>query len=277
MSIFGIGKETYLLVSGLLVLKEISLTENLTILPVTIEPDIESVLFKLDNYLDLGITMLGFSSLKSQLRVRANNSKNLAIHAWNSQWDLILISAIFKCEIGSNLQSSDQFEKINSSTIFSVTNYHLKELVIRRCFTISETDEQWLTKHYKNARNLIDQDAFETAVHSLASYRWHSHPRVQLAVLWSGLESIFNVNAEISFRVSLYIANFLHPNDKNQAYETYEIVKKLYSSRSSAVHGGKIKGDQEILVQNTFDLLHRVVIKCIENNSLPNLNELIFN
>ena len=32
----------------------------------------------------------------------------------------------------------------------------------------------------------------------MASYRWHSVPRVQLAVIWSGIESLFNVNTEVT-------------------------------------------------------------------------------
>ena len=83
-------------------------------------------------------------------------------------------------------------------------------------------------------------DRIEFEWHAMASYRWHSVPRVQLAILWSGIESLFNVNAEVSFRISLYIANFLS-DDSEQADKIFKKVKKLYSACSTAVHDKEVK------------------------------------
>lgn len=80
-------------------------------------------------------------------------------------------------------------------------------------------------KYYKTAYKLLEKDSFQTAVHTMASYRWHSVPRVQLAVIWSGIESLFNVNTEVSFRISLYIANFLGENEA-QAQQIFKQVRK---------------------------------------------------
>ena len=64
----------------------------------------------------------------------------------------------------------------------------------------------------KAAKALLDDDGYSNAVHCLSSYRWHSMPRAQLALLWSGIEGLFRVDHELSFRLSLYAAKFLCPS-----------------------------------------------------------------
>ena len=140
---------------------------------------------------------------------------------------------------------------------------------------ISEEDELWLEKYYKTAYKLLEKDSFQTAVHTMASYRWHSVPRVQLAVIWSGIESLFNVNTEVSFRISLYIANFLGENEA-QAQQIFKQVRKMYSSRSSAVHGNKTKDNLESAVEESANLLTRILRRCAELNKLPDVDNLAF-
>jgi hypothetical protein len=114
------------------------------------------------------------------------------------------------------------------------------------------------------------------AVHAMASYTWHSMPRVQLAILWSGIEALFEASTEISFRISLYIANFLAGDNATRAKELFERTRKLYSSRSAAVHGGKIKGEIDDLVSDSAALLNQIIRRCAELGALPNTSELVF-
>lgn len=113
----------------------------------------------------------------------------------------------------------------------------------------------------------------------MASYRWHSVPRVQLAVIWSGIESLFNVNTEVSFRISLYIANFLGENEAQAQQifkQVFKQVRKMYSSRSSAVHGNKTKDNLESAVEESANLLTRILRRCAELNKLPDVDNLAF-
>lgn len=155
-----------------------------------------------------------------------------------------------------------------------ITNYELRAL-LSDIYNISEEDELWLEKYYKTAYKLLEKDSFQTAVHTMASYRWHSVPRVQLAVIWSGIESLFNVNTEVSFRISLYIANFLGENEA-QAQQIFKQVRKIYSSRSSAVHGNKTKDNLESAVEESANLLTRILRRCAELNKLPDVDNLAF-
>ena len=109
----------------------------------------------------------------------------------------------------------------------------------------------------------------------MASYRWHSVPRVQLAVIWSGIESLFNVNTEVSFRISLYIANFLGETE-TQLQQIFKQERKMYSLRSSAVHGNKTKDNLESAVLESANLLNRILRRCAELNKLPDVDNLVF-
>ena len=96
-----------------------------------------------------------------------------------------------------------------------------------------------------------------------------------MAVIWSGIESLFNVNTEVSFRISLYIANFLSDN-KSQAKELFKQVRKMYSLRSTAVHGNKAKDNLAGAVEESASLLNLILKRCAELNCLPDVDNLIF-
>ena len=124
-------------------------------------------------------------------------------------------------------------------------------------------------------RELLKNDKFRNAIHCLASYKWHPLPRAQLAILWAGIEGLFDTESEITFRLSLYISNFLL-SDKNEKEEKFIQIKKLYNYRSAAVHGSRIKENQKNVVNDSAFLLREIVIKCIDDNTLPDKNILLF-
>lgn len=84
-----------------------------------------------------------------------------------------------------------------------------------------------------------------------------------------------NVNTEVSFRISLYIANFLGENEA-QAQQIFKQVRKMYSSRSSAVHGNKTKDNHESAVVESASFLNRILRRCAELNRLPDVDDLVF-
>ncbi len=158
--------------------------------------------------------------------------------------------------------------------MLNVTNYHLSGFNVLSEWQLTTVDKEWLEKHFETARNLLTNPAFQTAAHSLASFRWHSHPRTQLALIWSGIEALFGIDSEIIFRVSLYTARFLAPDDQAERLKIFVKVKQLYKQRSAAVHGSKIKGDIQLAVKESADLLGRLIRRCAEINQLPDTESL---
>ena len=61
-----------------------------------------------------------------------------------------------------------------------------------------------------------------------------------------------------------------------EAKELFEKTKKLYASRSKAVHGGKINGDSEALVLKSALLLNCIIRRCAEVGALSNTEKLVF-
>lgn len=274
MGIVGIGNKCYLYVNGVSVSEPLELHDNVILYPANPIVKWNEIGSLFDNDIDFSIAVLCNSTIASQLCIIANDPESLAINAWNSQWDCLLLGALLNCNIMCNLQSNQPTEKITEAKYISITNYELRTL-LSDAYLISEEDQKWLMKNYKTAYKLLDLDPFQTAVHAMACYKWHSVPRVQLAIIWSGIESLFNVNTELSFRISLYIANFLG-EDKTQKDEIFNQVKKMYTLRSCAVHGNKTKSNLENAVYESANLLNKIIKHCAEINGLPDVENLAF-
>lgn len=275
MGIVGYGTETYLYLNGLSTSEEIQLHDNVVLIPVSADFNFRKVSDLLTNDVDFAVAAVSGRTIASQLRINAPDCEQLAICAWNASWDSILLGAIFHCEVMDNLQCDKPVEQLENASLLNVTNYAFRAM-LSKPYSLTGDDVEWIRKHYSTAHNLMDKDAYRDAVHAMSSYKWHSMPRVQLAIIWSGIEALFNVNNEISFRISLYIANFLAGENKAGAKDLFSKARKLYASRSSAVHGGKIKGDLRELVSDSAVLLNRIIRKCAELGELPDTDNLIF-
>src|SRR5436190_23926908 len=114
---------------------------------------------------------------------------------------------------------------IGPRTVINISNYHLSGFHIKGEYELTASDKEWLEKHFKPARMLLANPSFQTAAHSLASFRWHTHARAQLALIWSGIEALFGIESEIVFRVSLYTARFLEPDDETERLKVFAKVK----------------------------------------------------
>ena len=198
MSIVGIGKETYLYVNGITVNQELTLRDDVTILPATAAFDFQSASNLIKNDTDYSIVVLTAGNLYSQMKITAGSDEELAINTWNAQWDCLLLGAIVNNSVMSNLQSDKPVESIKEANYLHVTNYELRGIKgISK--ELTEEDADWIKEHYAKAWTLLDNDRFQTAVHCMSTYLWHTLPRVQLAILWSGIEALFDINSEISF------------------------------------------------------------------------------
>jgi len=47
------------------------------------------------SYIDFAVGLLVIPSVRSQLYITADNAKELAVRAWNAQWDCLLLGAFF--------------------------------------------------------------------------------------------------------------------------------------------------------------------------------------
>jgi len=276
MGFLGTGNESYLYLGGIKVNEEIPLTDSVSILPLTQRLDINTIPKTLESEVDFGIVIIFARTLSAHLKIIAGGPEEVAITSWNSQWYLILLSAIFKTEISWNIQSTHPTDLVSEESILGVTNYHLRGLH-SNVHEVTCEEAEWLKKYFAHAKNLLDNNSsFKTAVHSLATFKWHTLPRIQLAVIWAGIEALFGVESEITFRISLYIAKFLAGSNPVESKRLFEETKKLYKIRSTAVHGSEMKKEPSEAVEQSAELLQKLIIKCIELNALPDADALLF-
>ncbi|MEP4545481.1 MAG: hypothetical protein ABJ000_04820 [Saccharospirillum sp.] len=273
MKIEGKGTETYLYINGLKVNRPLRLSDNVELLPAESSPSPDSMISVSKTEVDFGITAVFLRQVTSQLKITSEAPESLVILAWNSLWDAVLLSAIYDCEAACNFQSDKPAEEFGSESYLSITNYHMRGLTFEP-YELTQEDEIWIKSNYQKAKKLTNNNVFQDAVHSMETYRFHSLPKARLAIIWSGIEGLFGIQQELVFRLSLYIAHFLEPEDKEKRKQLFNSVKQLYKHRSSAVHGSKIKGKPHDHVVESAELLNRLIHKCIEHDGVPDVDEL---
>jgi len=142
-------------------------------------------------------------------------------------------------------------------------------------FRLTLEDARWIKLHMGTALQFVNQPKFQNAMQALTSFHCIPYASTCLLVAWSGLEALFEVDQEISFRLSLYIANFLRSGDGR--YAEFEKLRRSYDDRSRVAHGAssKAKSVQEHALY-TRDVLRACLEKSIEAKALPDPKRLIF-
>lgn len=265
--------ETYLYLSGLATERNVRLSEWVELIPVQTTLSADVILSLGKTNVDFSIISLFLPYVRSQLKIQGPTPKATVTLAWNAIHDGMRIGAFVGTEVMCNLQSDVPVEKLTSKSKISVTNYELRGLAFSP-YVLTHVDIDWIEKNYSRVSTL-DDEAYSNALYCLATYRWHSMPRARLAMLWAGIEGLFKVDSEISFRVSLYVAHFLEPSDQLRRRNIFENVRKLYSLRSRAVHGGKLGYKAFDAVDQSASLLSQLVKKCAEIGSLPHIDNII--
>lgn len=121
-------------------------------------------------------------------------------------------------------------------------DYHLRLLTgsHSRIDALNGNDAEWLRDHFPIFNRLAHEDeSFRFALEAAVDWRYSRDLRTAIARIWSGIEAIFGVSSELVYRISLLSAAVLEARGDARR-ERFRSVKKLYSVRSKAVHGGRI-------------------------------------
>lgn len=266
--------ETFLYLSGLTLEGTIDLAEGVQLQPAAMPPSLDVSALRQPSMDELAIATLCLPRVRSQLHVTGASPMEVAIRGWNALWDVVLLAALLRTEAMCNLHGTCAASDLRDGSELSVSNTHLYGFKSEPK-AVAPADTEWLAAHYASARVLIDHTVFQDATAALWSYRWHLRPRAQLAVLWSGIEGLFEIDSEVTFRVSLGIARFLEPDDRERRVELFDRVKKLYRHRSRAVHGGHMKPEANAAVEPSAALLQSLLRRCAEQGSVPDEKALV--
>ena len=263
------NNETYLYLSGLSTERNVQLSEWVELQPVQKKLSSDVILSLGKTNVDFSIICLFLPHIRSQLKIQGQTPEETVRLAWNAVHTGMQIGAFVGKEVMCNLQSDVPVEKLTTESEVYVTNYYLKGFSFSS-YSLTDIDIEWIEKNF-NQISALDDEAYNTALHCLSTYRWHTIPRARLAILWAGIEGLFKIDSEITFRISLYIAYFLEPDNQLKRRRIFNDVKKLYRIRSRAVHGGKVSIDTSDAVDQSASLLLKLVRRCAEIGKMPDL------
>lgn len=139
---------------------------------------------------------------------------------------------------------------------------------------VADGDLKWVGENLLHFAQLLEIPNFRLAVESLATHQHQASDRMMVAMLWSGIEALFSIKAELTFRLSTFVATTLEsPGAKRR--DLYRRMKKLYSIRSKAVHGAKLSvQDIHKHVVEVRQILSRLLCAFIEIGKVPSEDEI---
>lgn len=194
----------------------------------------------------------------------SGTGRDLLVRAWNSLWLFHLIGIAVEKPCLPLFSFTD-----DPNTKFTVVNPHL---IVKKHNVVDEVkpaDMEWVYSHIGKFDDLINNKRFATAIIAFSTAHYLPTVRLQLMLLWSGIESVLDVDAELRFRLALNGALLLGGDTAARASRFAEI-KKSYAIRSRAVHGADI----ELTVADSArefasSLLARLLRRCVELGRVP--------
>jgi len=144
---------------------------------------------------------------------------------------------------------------------------HVYSLDLGEPTTVGASDLDWVKNNLGKVLKLNKETRFNIALDALCSYLHTERDRMKAAQLWVGIEAIFEVQFEISYRLPVLAALMLQPRGED-CKQLRNHVKKLYNQRSKAIHGQEFKNAKEH-VDDVRQLLAKLLTNIIEDGHLP--------
>ena len=170
-------------------------------------------------------------------------------------------------ELFSPVVCSQPWDNLSDQCVAARFEPHVYSLDLGEPTNVDASDLEWVKHNLGKVLELNKQTRFNIALDALCSYLHTERDRMKAAQLWVGIEAIFEVQFEISYRLPLLAALMLQPRGED-CKELRNQIKKLYSQRSKAIHGQEFKNAKEH-VDNVRQLLAKLLTKIIEDGHLP--------
>ena len=270
--VFSGERESYIYLCGIKPVRPVRLAENIILIPNTSSPkpnDMIDCVMKngSGDEMELGLLIATLRRTTAILKIKAKNEKQLAIDTWNAQTIGVLIGALLNCEVSWYFQANVSADNFTATTRISQVypNMYKFPSAIK---TLNESKCLYLEKNILTALNLNEDKRFSNASNALWSYRWNPRPAVQLSVIWGGIESLFLIERGIKRNLSIAASRFITGGD-----DMVDEIRELYEARCKAVH--ELENSTKNLLNSSAELLYKLITKCVEQNSIPDINSLL--
>lgn len=204
------------------------------------------------------------------IRVHVNEGgQKLVESAWNSLWTFHLLSLAARRPCCSLYAVSRGWDEVGVSAA--------NRNIIFNPFAPAEIDAtslQWMKDNDQRFDALIGNELFNTAMRCYGNSHYLFDHDMRVMLLWSGIEGLLSVDAELTRRIALYAALMLDGTPE-QKVAHFDRVKKAYAIRSKAVHGGGATQAQlELGYAEASDILLILLRRCVELGRVPTAKEM---
>lgn len=255
---------------GLRLTSDYELSERITLIRTFPKFNYRNAADGCENFADFASVVLGERLANFALRVDcAVSAGNLAARSWNALWDFHLLSLAARrpvCSLFSITQGAkERYRSANRG-------------LIRQAFEcvkkIEEEDLGWAKANKSKFDSLIANSAFSSAMRCYGNAHHLPDLDMRIMLIWSGIERLLGVDAELSRRISLY-SSMIIPGTQEERIGNFNHVKKLYNVRSKVVHGADTtKSVLRDGYQGASDLLSKLLRRCVEIGRVPTSMEL---
>jgi len=131
----------------------------------------------------------------------------------------------------------------------------------------------WTRQHEKSFGALIADERFKAAMLCFGNAHYLPDLQVRIMLLWSGIEGLLSVEAELNRRLALY-ATLLIGGSHDERADYFQRVKRAYGLRSKAVHGASLSGPKKSEGYAAASaILVALLARCVELGRVPAADE----
>lgn len=254
---------------GLTVEKEVELSTGIFLSPMIPKLELDTTVSGCRDFNDYAAAIQGREIATFAVRVEHDGGKILATKAWNALWVFHLLSAACRAPCFSLYSVCD-----GTKPMFSATNPYPFARPLPEIHVATTAEIEWARRFSVNFDELIGVPEFSAAMRCYGNAQLLPEHDVRIMLLWSGIEGLLSVDAELSRRLALYAA-ILFDGSPSEKAEYFEKVKKAYSVRSRAVHGGGLKKPKlEEGYRMAGTILIGLIARCVELGRVPSPSEL---
>lgn len=130
---------------------------------------------------------------------------------------------------------------------------------------VTQNDADWIAQHFDSFDRLAcESESFRFSLIAISDWRYSKDARAAIARLWSGIEAIFGIKSELVYRLATSAASILCSRGDSRIAK-FKHIKRLYSTRSKAVHGAAIsEGELLDALDESYQLLRELVLTIVE-------------
>ncbi|MEM7754919.1 MAG: hypothetical protein AAF297_04705 [Planctomycetota bacterium] len=132
-----------------------------------------------------------------------------------------------------------------------------------------ETSVEWLATVYPVADRLCrESPGFLLALTAANDWRFSQDIRSAIARIWCGIEAVFGVSQELTYRIATVGSSILEPRGSRRI-ERYQEIKHVYSLRSKAVHGSKMSHEKlAVAIDESQAFLVELLIHVLDRGAM---------